>query len=155
MVLLSDGWKLDVLALFIGAFTLIYYFAKRSYSYWERKGFKTLPDFSYLVGHFKSTFSQKASLGDWALELYNGTKEPFIGIYGIFRPMLLVRDAELIRSILIKDFTNFTDRGIHCDEEYDPLSGNLFALPGQKWKNMRAKLTPTFTSGKCFERIFV
>lgn len=147
MVLLG-GWKVDVLALFIAAISLAYFFAKRTYSYWDRKGFKTLPGFSYLVGHFQSTFSQNMSLGDWSMSLYNSTKEPLIGIYGIFRPILLVRDSELIQSILIKDFTNFTDRGIHSNEDYDPLSGNLFALPGQKWKNMRGKLSPTFTSGK-------
>jgi cytochrome P450 family 6 len=59
-----------------------------------------------------------------------------------------VRDADLVRSILVKDFDSFDNRGVFCDEENDPTSANLFALPGMKWRNMRAKLTPVFTSGK-------
>ncbi|XP_031625573.1 probable cytochrome P450 6d5, partial [Contarinia nasturtii] len=148
MALLSDSWKLDMFAFLVGALTLAYFYVKYAYSYWERKGFKTLPSYSYLLGHFKSLFSMEVSFGDWCKNIYNSTKEPFIGIYGILRPMLLVRDPELVRSILVKDFANFADRGVHSNEDYDPLSGNLFSITGQKWKNMRSKLTPTFTSGK-------
>ncbi|XP_055296745.1 uncharacterized protein LOC129565659 [Sitodiplosis mosellana] len=148
MAILTSSWTVDFLALLIGALTVLYLIIKRNYSYWERKGFKTLPGFNHIVGHFKKNLLGKESLADFSTRLYRSTNEAYIGIYGLMRPMLLVRDPELLRLIMIKDFTHFTDRGLHSNEEYDPLSGHLFVLPGQKWKNLRGKLTPTFTSGK-------
>ena len=148
MALLTESWTVDILTVLIGALGLVYLFVKRTYTYWERKGVKVLPGKSYLVGHFPRTVSQKEFVGFEVKSLYDSTNEPFIGIYGILRPILMVRDPELIRSILIKDFSYFTDRGVYCNEKYDPLSGHLFALPGQSWKKLRGKLTPAFTSGK-------
>lgn len=128
--------------------TILYLYVKRQYTYWDRKGFKTLPEVSYLFGLFTNSILQKEYFGELFARLYKTTNEPFIGAYSILRPMLLIRDPELIRSILIKDFSNFTDRGVHCNEDYDPLSVNLVGLPGQKWRNLREKLSPTFTLGK-------
>lgn len=148
MALLTSTWKVDFLLFLIGALTAFYFFLKRKYSYWDRLGFKTLPGYNHLFGHFKENFSGKLSIAELIDCLYKKTSEPFIGIYGVAKPMLMVRDPELLRLIMIKDFNSFTDRGVHSNEDYDILSGNLFALPGQKWRNLRGKLSPTFTSGK-------
>lgn len=148
MVLLTDSWKIDAIALLFVVIALLYYFVNRTYTYWERKGFKCVPNYNYLVGHFEPALRVKEFAGDFITKLYKSTNDPFIGIYSILRPILLVRDPELIRSVLIKDFQYFTERNVHCNENYDPLSATLFALPSQKWKNLRGKLSPAFTSGK-------
>lgn len=113
MSLLTCGWQINCLALLIGALTICYLFLKRIFSYWDRVGFKTLPGYQYLFGHFKDVLFGKQSQPELVEWLYNSTNEPYIGIYGVTRPMLLVRDPELLRLIMIKDFNHFTDRELY------------------------------------------
>ncbi|XP_059614215.1 probable cytochrome P450 6d4 [Phlebotomus argentipes] len=124
-----------------------YLFFRNTFLYWKRKGFPHLTP-SIPFGNIGDTVRQKLSLGNCLHELYKQSTEPFVGIYLFFRPALLIRDANLAKSILSSDFEYFYDRGVHCDEENDPLSATMFALSGQKWKHMRSVLSPTFTSGK-------
>ncbi|XP_050297701.1 cytochrome P450 9e2-like isoform X2 [Anthonomus grandis grandis] len=61
----------------------------------------------------------------------------------------MLRDPELIKQITVKDFDHFTDHRQLVDPEAEPLwSSNLFSLQGQKWREMRATLSGTFTSAK-------
>lgn len=148
MAIFCSSWALDIVLCAIGVFSIFTLIAQQIFSYWDRKGIVTLPNFSYFGGHFYGIFFKRIAIADWLTKLYKSTSEPYVGIYGIFRPILFVRDPELIQSILIKDFPYFTDRGIYYNEDYDPLSAHLFVLPGQKWRNLRGKLSPAFTSGK-------
>lgn len=54
----------------------------------------------------------------------------FVGIYSFLQPMPLIIDPELIKQILIKDFSNFDDRGLYYNEKDDPLSAHLLAVEG-------------------------
>lgn len=64
-------------------------------------------------------------------------------------PIYLVRDPELFKQIAIKDFDNFQDHKSLIDTNVDKLFGNtMFMMRGQRWKDMRATLTPAFTVSK-------
>ncbi|XP_075217490.1 putative cytochrome P450 6a23 isoform X2 [Lycorma delicatula] len=67
----------------------------------------------------------------------------FMGI-----PSLILRDPELIKQIMTKDFDYFIHRGIKVNENINPMSGHLLNLNGDKWRKLRTKLTPIFTPGK-------
>lgn len=62
--------------------------------------------------------------------------------------MLSIRDPELIKQITVKDFEYFLDhRKIPLDIGA-LFSKTLFMLTGQKWRDMRATLSPAFTGSK-------
>lgn len=142
----SGSWTLFM---FLPGFVLILFVCVLQwiYSYWARRGFKTLPGYYYITGHFRLNIGRK-SFVQQIIEFYNASHEPFVGIYFLLRPRLMVRDPQLIQSILIKDFTYFTDRNEFSNEKNDPLTCNLFLLPGSRWKAVRQHLTPAFSSGK-------
>lgn len=127
---------------------LSFLFLKYVFSYWSRKGFPSIQA-NIPLGCLGPVVKQKQSFGELIRDLHLGAKdEPYLGLYFLHRPALLVRDPELVKRILVTDFEYFHDRGIHYDEENDPIGAGLFAMPGIAWKDMRARLSPTFTSGK-------
>lgn len=135
-------------ALAIAAITAFYYLVKRQYSYWARRGVPYIePEFPYgnakIIGR---TMHSSLVMKKYYDELKG--KAPFGGIFIFQRPVALLSDLSLIKRVLTKDFSNFNDRGLYFNEKDDPLSAHLFSIDGKKWKNLRAKLTPTFTSGK-------
>jgi cytochrome P450 family 6 len=63
-----------------------------------------------------------------------------------FRPALVLRDPELMKEILVKEFNTFFNRNAQTSHHKDPLAQNLFLLKGELWRLLRLKMSPIFTS---------
>ena len=132
------------LTVIICLLTTILYWLKTKHSYWQRRNVETasLKEF-YRRDHPHIAFIIQ--------KIYQKTKQEkklYTGIYSVITPSLLITDLDLIKSILVNDFTTFPDRGLYFNPHNDPLSLNLVRLTGDRWRKIRQKLTPTFTSGK-------
>ncbi|XP_055852787.1 cytochrome P450 6a8-like [Episyrphus balteatus] len=126
---------------------LVYYFIQH-FSFWKRRGIPhDLPVFPYgnLRGIGKTHHLRQIMKAYYERYKKSG---PFGGFFFFLNPAVVIFDLDLARDILIKDFNNFMDRGLFYNERDDPLTGHLFALDGTRWKNLRRKLSPTFSSGK-------
>ena len=139
-----------ILGIIIGFLVVAWYILdKRLLSYWSRHGFKQLNP-RFLVGDVARVLMLKESLGSLAEQIYLKCKKDnkLVGIYMTYNRALVICDPLMVQHILIRDFSSFTDRPMPHDTDADPLNGHLFNLPGQRWRDLRVKLTPTFTSGK-------
>jgi cytochrome P450 family 6 len=137
-----------ILAVLVSILILVLTFIiKRRYGYWKMRGVSCFKP-SFPFGNIKSVARKEKSFGVAVYDLYNKSDKPFVGLFILFQPMLLVRDKDLVKNILTNDFESFHDRGVYCNPESDPMSAHLFSLPGKPWKSIRNKITPAFTSGK-------
>lgn len=125
-------------------------YAYYSLSYWSRRGIPQIPKAVFPFGHIWRTVLFQQSFGEECSGLYDKVpaSAPLAGAYFFTNPAVVVRDPDLIKKMLVKDFHHFHDRGLYINEDVDPLSGHLFLMPGERWRLLRNKLSPTFTSGK-------
>uniref|UniRef100_A0A1L8E463 Putative cytochrome n=1 Tax=Nyssomyia neivai TaxID=330878 RepID=A0A1L8E463_9DIPT len=138
----------DILFFVGGIVALVYFFFKRRYAYWADLGVPyAVPSFPY------------GNIGDVGKKLHTSelfeifykqfkNKTPVMGFYATIAPQAMIMDLDLIQRIFIKDFQYFHDRAQYYNLQDDPLSGHLFNIDGERWKTLRAKISPTFTSGK-------
>lgn len=140
-----------LLVLILSTVVLVgYLWANKCYSYWKRRGIYYLePKFPY--GNLKGLWKQPEFFGDTYKKFYKHFKGKGLkggGVFLFLRPVYVVVDLELAKNILQKDFGHFVNHGRKFNPKVDPLTGHLFNMENEEWRNMRIKLTPTFTSGK-------
>ncbi|KAF2904071.1 hypothetical protein ILUMI_02105 [Ignelater luminosus] len=150
MALFTGDLLQDLIIIFVTIFLGVILYLKWTFGYWERKNVIT-PPVSFPLGNASKVFTQQIFMGDDFKNVYFQMKAKglrYCGYYFFTEPVLVVLDLDLVKSVITKDFSHFTDHAEYCNEKNDPLSGHLFALRGEKWKKLRVKMTPTFTSGK-------
>ncbi|XP_050527991.1 uncharacterized protein LOC126898087 [Daktulosphaira vitifoliae] len=133
-------------ALLVIVILVFYYFSTSTYDHWRKRNvpyYRPIP----LFGNFIEFAFGLKNMAFVFEKLYrHPSNSKYVGIYQMRSPHLLVRDPELIHNILIKDFSNFINRGIPIDVEAAPIANHLFFMNGQQWRIMRNKMSPVFTS---------
>lgn len=131
----------------IGIMTL-YLLIMRNFEYWKKRGvmqIKPIPIF----GNFARCFFMKMSAGYWLKECYEKSEGlPYMGVYVLNQPGLLLRDPHIIKQILLKDFNSFADKFMEAGKDDHLGNLNLFLVKNPQWKVIRTKISPVFTSGK-------
>ncbi|XP_034652027.1 probable cytochrome P450 6a20 [Drosophila subobscura] len=139
-----------VIVLLVGVVTLAVWWVHQNFSYWKRRGIPhdapRIP--SGNTAELMKTRQMSDLFGETYFKYKNKTDGPFVGFYLYFKKIAIVTDIDFVKTVLIREFDKFHDRGIFHNEQDDPLTNHLVAIEGQKWRQLRQKMTPTFTSGK-------
>lgn len=142
----------NVYILLAGAIGLLWYYSKSTYSFWQKLNVKFLKPIP-VFGNTASFVLHQKSMHETIEVLYKSFfNDPYGGFYEFRDPLLLVKDPELVSSILIKDFKNFSSRRLSLffnpDKKINPLSVNLLTTNGKRWKALRQKMSPLFSTSK-------
>lgn len=136
---------ITLVAIIIG---LVYFWIRKKFSFFADNGFLSeTPVFP--TGNLKGV-GKDIHVSQRIKQLYEKfkNKAPVFGMYFSVSKVVVITDLELVKNVLVRDFGAFHNRGVFFNEKDDPLTAHLFAIEDDVWRNMRAKLTPTFTSGK-------
>lgn len=126
----------------------LYFWLKGHYSYWEKRNVpfeKPLP----FIGNMRG-LGRKYHWKDINERIYRKFKNtsPIAGFYTFTTRAAFILDLDVMKDIMIKQFQSFSDRGLFHNERDDPLTGNLLFLDGERWRGLRHKVSPVFTTGK-------
>lgn len=128
---------------------IIYLCIKRRHKYWDQRKVPYLKPKNLIMGNTAMVLLNKVPLVKYHAKIYEElAPHKFGGYFNFLTPVLVIRDPDLIKNVLTKDFHYFMNRGSGFIDENEPLTLHLFNLSGERWKITRTKLTPTFTSGK-------
>lgn len=127
---------------------LLYSHLTRNFKYWKSLNVPYNKP-KLLFGNVFRVCTFEKSIGEFIDDLYKNTKSKLFGFYVFDQPFLLIRDPDLIKHVLVKDFEHFSDRSVISNGDDDKFASSmLFNLKNPSWRNVRMKVTPTFTSGK-------
>lgn len=146
------------ISIIVSTVVFVYFWASKRQNYWKDRNVPHVKS-PLLIGNLFKTFILKEPITETFDRIYYDSEakgKPFIGFNAFHKPSILVRDPELIKKVLVKDFNYFADRHTSTSTDVDPISGfNLFMINNPLWRKLRNKLSPVFTSGKMKQMFYL
>lgn len=145
----------DSALIILVSLTLAFYLYQTKYfNYWKERNIPFIEP-HWIFGSVKNEILKRKSWYEFSNVCYAMCKEKGIGgIFILRKPALVICKKDLVERILVKDFVHFQDRTNMSQNEL--MMKSLFMAKGERWKMMRYKLAPSFSSTKVksmFEQI--
>ncbi|KAI2810612.1 hypothetical protein BLOT_001775 [Blomia tropicalis] len=120
-----------------------YWYIHQKYSYWSKRGING-PTGIFPLGYLLSLAITRPDHRErkWAAK--------YGRVYGVYTglvPTLTIIDSELIKQVLVKDFSTYIDRR-QLNAYHEIWNRNLFFAEAEDWKRIRSITSPAFTSKK-------
>lgn len=147
MLIFANFW-MDFILLVTILFSVIYYYCTLTFNTWKKLNVPYVRPIPLFGNYLKVALGIENPMQAYKKVYHELAGFKYGGMFQMRTPYLMIRDPEIINTILIKDFSYFTDRGIYMDPSAEPLSEVLFLMENPRWKKLRTKLSPAFTSGK-------
>lgn len=142
-----DALSIILIVLAAISFGLLY-LSQYKFSYWKKKKVPYIRPVP-LLGNYGGYITLKEFWGTMVHKLcQHFPNAPYIGAFYGTEPTLIVKDPELIKLVMAKDFYYFHGREItkYCNRE--STTQNIFFNGGDQWKVVRQNMTPLFSSTK-------
>nr|AIL94161.1 cytochrome P450 CYP3025A2 [Tigriopus japonicus] len=144
----------ELIIILIGLLFSWYLYMTRKYNYFKAKGIPYMePCFPFGSNNMYKTFTGQSSFVEMGNPIYwNFPGSKIVGQFQFSEPQVVIKDLELAKNIMIKDFDYFMDRrpaDLPGKSKMTKILGRMLtSLKGDQWKSMRSIVSPVFTSGK-------
>lgn len=118
-------------------------------TYWKRKGIPYVSSVPFLGTSWKVMLGINTIIDHFEYLYKSLPNARYYGKMNIYTPNIVIRDPELIKELGVKNFKHFPDHRMIIDERIEPMfTKNLFTLRGDRWREMRNVLSPSFSTKK-------
>ncbi|XP_058800346.1 cytochrome P450 6j1-like [Phymastichus coffea] len=142
-------WTKCLLALV--AFAIIAYkYLKRVHSHWKKQNVPFVPDPIPLFGHMLPTIIVKENIIDFVDRAYKNFNTSMVGFFFMQQPGIILRDPDLVKSVLQTNFSSFNSNVMSLSEKHDPVLAKnpFFTRDPHLWRPRRNKVSNNLTGKK-------
>jgi len=115
-----EYWTI-ALSILAGILAIYYYSTRKDSNVFREHGIPHMKKYS-LLERIWILFTRPRSMADMITGLYNVHPDAkYIGTWDYTKPIVVIRDLELLKSVAIKNFDAFPDHLFFGNENQDPL----------------------------------
>ncbi|XP_058794408.1 cytochrome P450 6g1-like [Phymastichus coffea] len=129
---------------------IIYCYLKRLHSHWENQNVPSLLNPNTILGHMLPVITLQENIAEFVGKAYKNFNSSVVGFYFMRKPGIIVRDPDLVKSVLQTNFSSFHNNFIKISDKNDPIliKNPFFTSDFNLWRERRNRISNNLSSKK-------